>query len=597
MARWLRNGQIVTSITPSAPSKFDELDEPTNWLLLDPSPEAQIAWAESLLTIDNEHGAIVAFKTYPQQRMMAMEATGRDNTVKGRQTRASSWILARNLRRMTTGNGLKCVIGTQDDQTTATFKARLNHHLKDLARFGLEYKLEKDNKDEIVISGLENRFMFVSGHERVTGRAYTGHIVHFSEVSHWDNDNARKLLGDIIPAVPGPPHGWFDIESTPNGAEGAFYEYVIDAKPKNPDSMWTTHFYPWWLEPRYRIGLDPMTCDKSMTPEEYARRRASFAPTFDETKLMEGFGLDEDQMIWRRIQTADLAKTSVPFSQEYPEDIDGCFVSASDNYFASPDGVDHLRWYRDQNTPPVLKFEELRYRGGMVSFYGPNLSVWEPPQPGATYCGYIDCAGGVLDVRSDNSALTVIDVHTLRNVATLWLKCAPDELAPMACAVMEYYNRGTLGGERDAFGLSCLNKIKELMYPNLWYYIDPNNPPEMNHVMEAWAHPTQTRDKVLMALRASVFTHRFLTNNGDLTREMGSFTWLKLRSRQQMKAAGRGMKDDLVLSAAGAVFMAPSIAAGTSARTAGEARSIMVGLHGLVTHANRNWDDPQGWMR
>lgn len=567
-------------------------------MLHDPSPEAQIAWAESLLTIDNEHGSIVPFRIYPQQRMMAYGSTGRDNTVKGRQTRASSWFLARNLRRMTTGEGLKCIIGTQDDQTTATFKARLNHHLNDLKRFGLEYKLEKNNAEELVISGLENRFMFVSGHERVTGRAYTGHIVHFSEVAHWDNDNARKLLGDIIPAVPGPPHGWFDIESTPNGAEGAFYEYVIDARPKNPDSSWTTHFYPWWLEPRYKIGTDPMTCDISMTNEEYARRITSFAPTFDEAKLMEGdMLLGSDQILWRRIRTADLAKTSVPFTQEYPEDLEGCFVSAGDNYFASPDGIDHLKWYRDQNTAPVVKMEELRYRGGMVSFYGPNLSVWETPQPGATYCGYVDCAGGVLDVRSDASALTVIDVHTLRNVATLHLKCSPDELAPMVCAVMEYFNRGMLGGERDAFGLTCLNKIKELQYPNLWYYIDPSNPPTMNTVMEAWAHPTAVRDKVLMALRASVFTHRFLTNNANLTREMGAFTWLKLRSRQAMKAAGKSMHDDLVLSAAGAVFMAPSIAAGTAARSGNEARTITVGAHGLVTHGNQNWDEPQGWMR
>src|SRR5581483_6263863 len=95
-------------------------------------------WIETFLTIPNEQGRIVKMRLYPQQRMMLENRTGRDNTVKGRQTRASSLILARNLRRMTTGFGLNAFVMTQDDPTTSTFRARIKHHLNDLRRAGLK---------------------------------------------------------------------------------------------------------------------------------------------------------------------------------------------------------------------------------------------------------------------------------------------------------------------------------------------------------------------------------------------------------------------------------------------------------------------------
>ena len=85
--------------------KSGDFDEDTARLFFDPSPQAEIDWIEALLTIDNEQGNVVPFDLFPQQRKMAFNKTGRDITVKGRQTRASSYILAKNVRRMVTGAG------------------------------------------------------------------------------------------------------------------------------------------------------------------------------------------------------------------------------------------------------------------------------------------------------------------------------------------------------------------------------------------------------------------------------------------------------------------------------------------------------------
>lgn len=555
-------------------------------LLLDPSPEWQQKWIETLLTIDSEQGVIVPFKLYPQQVQMLYGATGRDVTIKGRQTRASSLLLARNMRRMTTGTGLKAIVMTQDDQTTATFRARIKHHLRDLASHGLEYQITLDNDNELVIGDLENRFMFTSGEQRVAGRAITGHIVHLSEVAHYPMDKAYSLLGGITPSVPGPPYGWFDMESTPQGAEGTFYDHAVSARPMDPDSEWAVHLYPWWLEPRYTVGTEA-GADILLPSAEFARRVAEFEPSPEEALLIREFELSVPQLLWRRVRYRAMAKTDTPFLQEYVERISTCFVSASENFFASPDGVDHLAYYRTQVREPVIKKQSLPWAGGDISFFGSNLHIWELPQPGEKYVGWMDCAGGGLDERSDFTALVVMNVHTLHHVATLRLKVAPSESAPMAAAVMKYYNEGVLGGERDAFGSTAVDALQKIGYRNLWYYTDPRSRIEP----QVWGHPTQVRDKILDALRKQVFEHSFVTSDVALVQEMGSFGWAKVQGKR--KAVGKQSHDDLVLAAAGAAYIAPTYA---TRRAPDQQEPILVGPHGLVIRKGPR-KGPQPWMR
>ncbi len=265
-------------------------------LFLGTDPQDTTDWIETFLTIESEQGKIVPFKLYPQQKRMIQDATGRDITIKGRQTRASSVIIARNVRRMTNQEGLKCLVMTQDDQTTATFRARIEHHFEDLKRAGMEFKFAKNNDNEMVLEENESRFIFGSGNEDVAGRAYSAHIAHLSEFAHWPPANATKLMGGINPAVPGPPFGWFDIESTPNGAEYQFYDEVMDSKLYNEDSRWTTHFYPWWLEPRYRVGTLP-SCDIRESQEKWETLLTKFHSNPEEDMLMEQYGLDVGQIL------------------------------------------------------------------------------------------------------------------------------------------------------------------------------------------------------------------------------------------------------------------------------------------------------------
>ena len=590
----------MTALTPSAEvGNFDDPD--VHRLFYGTDPQDTIDWIQEFLTIDSETTQVVDFNLYPQQLQMVYNATGRDITVKGRQTRASSLILARNLRRMVTHWGMKCLIMTQDDQTTAIFRARIKHHLKDLERAGYPYEIGLDNDDELVLEGLESRFIFGSGREQTAGRAYTGHIVHLSEFSHWSGDQAANLIGGITPSVPGPPAGWIDIESTPNGAEGQFYDMVQGSKTYDPTSRWTTHFYPWWIEPRYRAGTTEGD-DILYSEDEWALMLSTFAPSDDEERLMNEFNLDVGQIMWRRVRKIEQDKTSDPFLQEYVETLDGCFLTSGGNYFATQDGINHLEQYRQAVKPAKEVVNSIP--GYAVTFQGAGLHIWQRPEMNQPYAVWVDCAGGGLDERADYTAIIVLNCAQMTIAARLCIKVSPSEAAPMALAIASWYNKALLGGERDAFGATCVAKIQELGYKNLWYFIEPGASMSISKaIQEPWGHPTQIRQLILTSLRDIVFSGRFHTSDSWGVQQMGAFTWQKLAARRHgLKEAGKGQKDDIVMAYAGLVFIAPLVAGRYTrqqerAYPTGdiqESEVLTVGPHGIIMNRQR---DGQGRPR
>lgn len=562
------------------------------------APDRAAEWIETLLTIENERGEVVNFSLYPQQRLMLSEHAGRDITVKGRQTRASSLILARNLRRLTTSFGLKALVMTQDDQTTMLFRERIRHHLRDLSRHGLDYPLVADNKDEMVIGReMQNHILWASGEERVAGRAYAAQVVHLSEMAHWKPEHAGTLLGGITPAVPGPPAGWFDIESTPNGAAGEFYDYCLDARDESDLlNRWRLHFYPWWLEPRYRAGrIGERDCDLQLPPNELEQLRLSFQPDRHERFLMEHHGLSIEQILWRRWRERELLKTGVPFLQEYVEDIDSCFITGEGNFFSSPDGIDHLSYYKTQVTTPAMRLDELPYKDAKISFYGPHLQIWERPDPVQLYTAYLDCAEGGVGRENDFTALVVLNAFTRHHAATLRLKAAPSECGAMACAVAQFYNNALLGGERGTYGSAALERCRDLRYPNIYYHVDYDR---HRHVPEPWIYPTQNRrDEILRIFREAIFERTFLTRDDNLVKEMGSFSWEKVRGGQVKAKAEKRKFDDVVIAAAGANYLANRFARHRMEQEDRQPEVIVTGPSGVVVSRESPAAMPHGWLR
>ena len=521
-----------------------EIDSDT--LMFDPLYEKE--WIETFLTIPNEFGQTVHFNLTDQQRQMTAYQTGRDITVKGRQTRASSKIMARNTRRMTTNFGINCVVVTQTDKMTQMFRARILHHITDLANANMPFDIDKDNEDELIIGHkMKNRFIWASAQQQAGLRGVqTAHIVHASEVAHWPPAIADNIIGGLLPACPPPPYGQFDIESTPKGAEGLFWRYTMDARPFVPMSEWTVHLYPWWLERTYTIEAF-----RESGLYDIDEMLKTFQPSDVERKLIDEFKLTPGQILWRRIKRQSLLKAGTPFEQEYPEDITRCFITSGECYFSDPE-FDHLDYYRDLQHAPMLLLRSLPYQGDNVDFHGGILNIWEPPQPGHTYAAWADTATGQSE---DFSAIGVLDPTTNHLVASMRIRATPERTGEMASAVAMYYNGAFLGIERNSYGLAALSvALDRMKYPNLYY--DFLNEP--THPKAGWYTTKENRDKMLGGLRAAVFGHTLVFADPVLLMEMGAFTWTKAGTTWKAEAS-EGQHDDMVMMMAGLLAIAPYV--------------------------------------
>ncbi len=541
---------------PTIEELKDELDPEAeaSWILFDESPEAQVRWIGQFLSINNELGSIVRMRPYPQQIKMLEDETGRDITVKGRQTRASSLKIARNVRDMTMGKlwGAQCVVGAQDDATTEQFRQRIRHHiLVDLKpRFNL--RIGTDNENELVIAGMENKFIFVSGQQAVISRGYATQRVHISELAHWTN-KAKELLGGMLPAVPSPPFGKVDFESTPRGEIGAFYDYAMDAKPFNDRSLWTVHLYPWWLEPRYRVTTNPLLgMDIVLTPDHYNQLMFEFKPNEHERMLMEVHGLDIDQILWRQIKKPEQDKTPAPFLQEYPEDLDTCWLGVEGKFFDTPDGVDNLQFYRDERHKPKRFYDKLTYKGGEISFFGSNLAIYEMPDQNDTYVAGFDAAGGGSGTEADWSVLYMWSVKKEKIVARLRVQATPKVFAGMVCAVATFYHNAMVNGERSHHGAAVFENMKELHYQHFYYHVDPRKGLKKGQTIDPGCYPTaEIRGAALEKFRTGIVGLAIRSEDDELVREMNVFTWQKYQNRIKVMAMDAvGLHDDCIFAAA-----------------------------------------------
>lgn len=543
----------------------------TSQVSLDPldlalDPERRQEFVESLFTVESESSGVVPWKCTTQQSkiLKTRQKIRKLLVVKGRQTRCSTIIMVDNVVRSITGDGQNFVVITQTDEMTQNFRTFIKRRFEDLANAGLDFlsgvpgkPKPMDNEKILEIQATRCRFFFASAESKVGLRGIqTAHHVHASEVAHWPEDSAKRIMGGILPASPAT--GTFVAESTPNGAAGWFYDKCSDAMPLVPVSLWTVAFYPWWLEETYNFQTYiPVLQDAGIDTE---KMKFDFIPSPTEETLMNREGLNLNQMLWRRLKANDLITTGQYFAQEYPEDLLSCWLASGIGFFHD-DQFDHLAYYRERCKTAGQKLRELKYRDpstgveSNIDFLGQNLEIWEPPLPGHRYVAFQDVSAGVSG-DGDYSALVILDANDLNQVAQVRVRTLPGRVGAMAAAACAFYNWAYLGVERNSYGLSVLEKVQEMHYPNLYY--DVINQPQEPKL--GWFTSPSSRELMLNRFREQVFNHRVKISAQMAVMEMGAFTWKKVQGRTgnvQFRAEAERGNDDLVIALAGACAIAP----------------------------------------
>lgn len=270
--------------------------------------------------------------------------------------------------------------------------------------------------------------------------------------------------------------------------------------------------------------------------------------TEEERKLQEQFGLDEEQLSWRRwcIRTNCGGDVNL-FRQEYPCTPDEAFLLSGDAFFDN----DVIMARRRAAPRPIREgffhYPEPQIEGGapmdwtFTDRVNGYVRIYEEPKKGHPYVLAGDTAGD----GSDAFTAYVIDNSTGKQVAELQQPLSEIYYARQVYCLGYYYNEALIGIEIN-YSTYPQKKLEEWHYPK--FYQRERFDTFTGEMVKAfgWATTPQTRPVILAELHTIMEEAPELVVSYQTLGEMLTFVYDKNRKPQ----AASGQHDDLVMAAA-----------------------------------------------
>lgn len=302
---------------------------------------------------------------------------------------------------------------------------------------------------------------------------------HLSEVAWYDS------YAEVDAAIAAaPPHSEVYEESTANGAAGGFYERwktamflddviaAYDAKDFETLDKWSGYvrfFFSWLDDPAYREFVFDMEREPLLQSlDDYERA------------LMNDFGASLEQIKWRRSKIKRLAqgenKSGLDdeqyFMQEYPTTPTEMFQTSGLQVFDARtlDAMEQRAKVKLKASPPTYFKVHHWHLPEACRKHEANLTIYEPPQPGAMYAVGGDVGYGVGKDRSVAVILDRTDGTVAREVACFVSnRIGAEDFGEVLTMLAEWYNGAFLTPEVNGPGVAtCIRVAVENRYP--WIY-------------------------------------------------------------------------------------------------------------------------------
>jgi hypothetical protein len=467
--------------------------------------------AARLLKVRDRNGKLRPLVANSAQREFEA-ARGRQNIVlKARQMGMTTWIAGRFFLRTIMARGVLTVQVAQNRQAAESIFGIVQRMWENLPAKLREGPLMRSraNVGQMVFPKLDSEFRVWSAGDENAGRGLSIQNLHCSEVSRWPGDAAATLAG-LRAALA--PDGELVLESTPNGAYGAFYdEWGRGVEPRlepmsqkrdmgHPENGLVRHFLPWWMEPAY-VGEG--VAEGAMSAEELA--------------LVVTHGLTAEQIGFRRGLERSFGGLR---SQEFAEDAETCFRATGDCCF-------DVAAIEARLAEVALAEPELRR--------GSALLVWMQALPGREYIVAVDTAGGGAD--GDFAAVQVIDAATGMQCAELQERLAPLELARVAAELAREYGGALVAVERNNHGSAVLAYLSTVeRYERVYRQAG----------QAGWLTTSASKPEMVSGLGALLVERPEMFKSRRLLAECRTF----VRGEYGRSGAANGAHDDLVMSMA-----------------------------------------------
>ncbi|MBY7736730.1 MULTISPECIES: DNA packaging protein [Paenibacillus] len=294
--------------------------------------------------------------------------------------------------------------------------------------------------------GLKSKITVQTAESRVLARSDTIHYLHASEVAFWPAKKKKKHLLSLLAALSKEPGSLGVIESTANGMEE--FKKMWDTAVKG-ESDFTPLFFAWFEMPDYRKPVP-----------------RGFELTEEERELKAKYGLDDEQLQWRRYTIRnDCGGDPRQFDQEYPSEPDDAFLLSGEGIFDNK----FIKSLRDAISAIGSRHEIDFVKNKIIPAPSGELVMYRQPEQGKRYVLAADTAKGKED--GDYDAAYVIEERTGEMCAALHGKWDTDLYGKKLNTLGLYYNTALLAVENNNTGESVLNTLfNTCHYPLLFMH-------------------------------------------------------------------------------------------------------------------------------
>src|SRR5437588_2303750 len=542
----------------------------------------------SLLKVRDKRGQLCRLAPNRAQQAFEAAASRRNVVLKARQMGLTTWVAARFFIATITRPGT-VTVQVAHDQRSAEEIFRIVHRF--LENFDCPRMLgergaivtSRANVRQIVFPHLDSEYRVESAADPNAGRGLTIHHLHCSEVARWPGD-AEAALASLRAAVP--PDGEVVLESTPNGAGGAFYQQWQRAA----ETGFIRHFFPWFFEPAYAISNTEMTWFRPPSAGKVERSSAATCEpentnsdlTPDELALIAKHSLTAAQIAFRRDLRANFRRMA---EQEFVEDPESCFLASGECVFdldiverrlrALPAPAetrdngrmsiwwppksdchperDAFRGVAERDTASRAKDlggprEAASAASGQDRAFGPHpyyRPIANRESFAVHYLLAVDPAGGGVD--GDYACAQVLDQRSGLQCAELHGHFSPRELASRVAALAREYGNALVAIERNNHGHAVLAYLTSIeRYENLY---------ERNGQL-GWLTSAATRPEMIERFAATLAAQPELFSSPRLLAECRTF----VRRADGSPAAAGGTHDDCILAMAIALMVRNELA-------------------------------------
>lgn len=432
-------------------------------------------WAERHCKIVNKGGHLIPLMYNPAQlkadrvihEMQSARLPVRVVVLKARQLGETTRGVSRLYKETSTVPNRSALLATHDDDSSINvFRRAQLMHKHDPSGPRTRYSTRK----ELTFDDPVNSVLQVETAGKSTlGRSATYHYVHLSELAFYSNPDAAML--SVSQCVPDSPDTYVCVESTANGVGGYFYDLYCNARraecdkdnpamliPDPPAAEWNGYyrvFNPWYVNPEYRMSAP-----------------ADFSMSDDDLLYQALYGLDAEQMYWRRNAiNSKCGGDEDKFRQEYPANDKESFVVSGRLYFP----VQQLERMQKVTRDP-MQVGSFTIDGEFIEDVNGFWELFEPVSSGLMYAIGADTAEGLDELETgkveatDRSVGHVVEVASKRQVAHIRGRMHEDIYAEQLVGAARFFNNARLGVEtNNKSGGAVIESLKRTGYDNLFY--------------------------------------------------------------------------------------------------------------------------------